>query len=125
MLANRERRDCLRKRRAEIRVLVAAVSRPPAGVHGQLEEVRETPDLLCAGGLAALERAELIEVHRLRTFRQQVRIEERGMTDLVVRIVRDVVRHVLIEDLDRRAVAGFRRVRACQLRVLLPQVGFE
>ena len=53
----------LRERVAEVRVLsVAAVPRPPTGVHGQLHQVGEPLDLLRAGRLAARQGAERLEI---------------------------------------------------------------
>jgi len=58
----------LREAVAEIRVPVAgAVARPPAGVHCQLHQVRQSLDVRGPCGSAARQRPELVEVDRLGT----------------------------------------------------------
>src|SRR5256886_14955230 len=84
MLPNRQSWDGLREGVAEVGVLrVAAVARPEAGVDGQLHQVREASDLLRAGGLAARQLAELVQVDCFRAVRLQVGVDEGGVGDLV------------------------------------------
>ena len=58
-----------RKGVAEVGVLgAAAVASPPSGVDGELRQVSKAAELVRAGGLAAGQSAEAIQVHRLAPF---------------------------------------------------------
>jgi hypothetical protein len=125
--------DGLRQGVAEVGVLrVAAVARPEARVDGQLHQVGQTPDLLRAGGRAAGQGAEPVQVDRFRAVRFQVGVDEGGVRDLVVGVVVDVLVHVLVQHLDRLGVvripasAGdFAVLDARELVVLLPEIGLD
>jgi hypothetical protein len=61
--------DCLREwPAAEIGILLAAVARVPARVDRQIHQVRQSPDLLRASGLAAGEGAKCVEIDGLFPF---------------------------------------------------------
>jgi hypothetical protein len=90
------------------------------------------PILLRAGRLAAGQGAELVQVDRFRAVRLKVGVEELEVADLVVGVVVDVLRHVVVQHLERLGVfraaapAGDLIVLdAAELVVLLPQVGFD
>src|SRR5258708_20256207 len=92
-------RNGLRELRAGIEVGVgdAAVPGPEAGVDGELREVGEpsavaAEALVRAGRLAARQMPERLQVGRLRALRFQVLAEERGVADLVVGVVVNVLR---------------------------------
>ena len=132
-LPDREVRDGLRQGVAEVGVLrVAAVARPPAGVDGQLHQVGQPADLTRASRLAAGQRAELVQVDRLRAVRLQVRVDEVRVALLVVGVVVDVLGDVLVQHRERpgvgRVSASARDLAVldpAELVVLLPEVGLE
>src|SRR2546430_7859805 len=92
-------RDGLSERVPEIGVLrAAAVARPPAGVHRELHEVGEPSLVLeCACRLTALQRAKLIQIDGIGALRNQVRIDEREVADLILGIVVYILGHVPIQ----------------------------
>ena len=66
MLSNGECGNGVRKRVAEVRVLgEAAVTSPPAGIDRELHQVRQTPDLVGSGCLAAGQSAKAIKIDRI------------------------------------------------------------
>jgi hypothetical protein len=111
---------------------VFAIARPEAGVDGQLHQIREPSDLLRPCGLAAGQRAELVQVHGLLAVRLQVGVDEGGVGDLVVGVVVDVLIHVLVQHRHglgvgwAAAAAGDLTVLdAGELVVLLPEIGLD
>jgi hypothetical protein len=125
MLPDSQGRDNVGKRRTKIRVPTTAVPRPPARVDRQLHQIRETADLIGAGRLTARQRPERVQIDRLGAFRHQVRVDELRVADLVVGVIADVLRHVAVEDGERRRVTRRRRVDAAQFVVLLPQISLD
>ena len=133
MLPNRQSRDGLRERVAEVGVQrVAAVARPEAGVDGQLHQVCEPPDLLGPGGLTARQSAKLIQIDGLGPFRSQIGVKEREMADLIVGVVVDVLVHVLVQHRKRLGIGvipdstrDFGVLDAAEFVVLLPQISFD
>ena len=132
-LAGGEIGDRLGERVAEVGILRgAAVPRPPARVHRQSHQVGEPPDPPCAGGFAARQRLEPIEVGGALALGLEVRVEKREMGELVLGVVMDVLRHVRVEHRDGRSK---RRVPAApwhlgvldpgKLVVLLPEVRLQ
>ena len=75
--------------------------------------------------LAPPQRFELLEVHRLSALRDQIRVDEQLVSPLIVCVVRDVLRHVGIEVLQRLDVGRVPSLRTSELGVLLPEVGLE
>jgi hypothetical protein len=127
-------RDSLSERVTEIGVLRAtAVARPPTGVHRELHEVGEPSLVLeCACRLTALQRAKLVQIDGICAFRNQVRIDEREVADLILGIVVYILGHVPIQHLKGSNVAwtpappwDFAVLDASQFVVLLPQIGFD
>ena len=111
---------------------VAAVARPPTGIHGKLHQVGEPSDLLGASCLTARQSAKLIQIDGLGPFRSQIGVKEREVGDLIVGVVVDVLVHVLIEHLKGLGVGwipgpswDFAVLDAAEFVVLLPQIGFE
>src|SRR6266581_3770714 len=102
MLSDSQRRNRLIKRVAEIRILVgAAVSRPPGCVDAQLHQVGQTPDLLRAGGLAAWQRTELIEIDGGSSFGFQIGVDEYLVGQFILSIVVYVLVHIFVENRER------------------------
>jgi hypothetical protein len=126
-------RNGLRKRVTQVGILgIAAVPRPPAGVDGELHQVGQPAHLSRAAGLAAGQRAELVQIDRARPMRLQIRVDEARVAPLVIGVVVDVLAHVLVqhgESLRVRPVPGaageFAVLDPSELVVLLPQVSLE
>jgi hypothetical protein len=102
------------------------------GIHRQLHEVGEPADLLSAGGRAARQLAELVEIYRCRAFGHQVRIDEREVGELVLSVVVDVLGHVLVQNLQHLDVQSAAAstwnlavLDAAELVVLLPEIRLE
>ena len=136
MLADVQTRNCLGKRCIGIKIRIgdAPVARPKAGVDGELGQVGEpTSGLVRAVRLTAWQHLERGEVERLRAFRFQVVLKKPGVTDLVVGIVVDVLRHVPIEELQRLHIGGIPASESAEFvilgtpefRVLPPKVFFD
>jgi hypothetical protein len=90
----------------KIRVVRAApVSGPPARIDRELHEVRESPNLLGAGRFAARQSAELVQIGRGFTLRFQVSVEERKVSDLIVRVVVNVLGKVAVKYLKGSSVS--------------------
>ena len=88
--------------------------------------------MLGAGGRAAGQRAELLQVRRRHPVRTQIGVQEGEVSELVVGVVVDVLRHVGVEHRERVRVVriatpagNFAVLNATELVVLLPKVGFE
>ena len=117
----------------EVRVLVAvAVSAPPAGVHRELHEVGEPPDLLGAGRHAARKCPELVEIDRRRPVRLEVGVDELLVRELVLGVIVNVLRHIGIKDRNgsRKCwipapTGNFVVLDAREFVVLLPEIGFD
>src|SRR6202035_3149114 len=92
--------------RGEIRIVRAPISRPRARVDGELHEIGQPADLGSAGRSAAWQAPELVQVDYRCTLRGQVGVDERLMADLIVGVVRDVLRHVAIEHAQSGKVSG-------------------
>ena len=117
--------NCLREGRAKIGVLLASVSRVPAGVHIEPQEVGEPADLLGPGRRAAWQRSKRVEVDWLRAFRLQIGVQEGRMAQLIIGIVADVLGHVTIEILKCSLVGRISSCGSPQLVVLLPQIALD
>jgi hypothetical protein len=97
----------------------------PAEVHVEALEIGQATDLPSPGGLAAGQNPELVEVDRLGALPPQVGVEERRVTQLVVRVVGYVLRHVAVEVLQGGDVGCVAAVGSAQLVVLLPEVALD
>ena len=130
--------DCLREheRWVKIRVIgAAAIPRPPTGVDFEPHEIGEP--FFCfvgAGRLTAFQSAKVIKVNWLCALRKQIGIEEGGVAELILGIVVDILRHVSIEDVQRRGVghASARRqawefaiLSPSEFGVLQPEIAFD
>ena len=111
---------------------VAAVARPETGVDGQLHQVREPSDLLGARCLTARQSAKLIQIDGFGPFRGQIGVKERGVGNLIICVIMDILIHVLIEDLNGGGIGrvpsspwDFVVLDAAEFVVLLPQIGFD
>ena len=71
--------------------VVAAVARPPTGIHGKLHQVGEPSDLLGAPCLTAGQSTKLIQIDGIGPFRSQIGVKERGVGDLIVGVIVDVL----------------------------------
>src|SRR5258705_3179499 len=134
MLPNRQSWDGLREGVAEVGVQrVAAVARPEAGVDCQLRQVGEPSDLLMSTGrLTARQRTKFIQIDGVGPFRSEEGVNERGVADLIIGVIMDILVHVLIQLLDRRGVGripaspwNFAVLDAGEFVVLLPQICFD
>ncbi len=76
---------------------LAAVARPPAGVDRQLLQVGEAPFLGNPSDLTRGQNRKAAQVDLLCAFRLQVVVEKPVMTDLIVSVVADVLRHIAVE----------------------------
>ena len=74
-----------------------AVARPPTGVHGKLHQIGEPSDLPSSGCLTARQGTKLIQIDGLGPFRSQIGVKERGVGDLIVRVIMDILIHVSIQ----------------------------
>src|SRR5437588_8313888 len=126
-------RDGLSERATQIGVLrAAAVARPPAGVHGEMHEVGEPPDLLGAGRFTARQIAKLIQVDGIGALGNQVRVDEGHVAELILGIVVDILGHIRIEHL-KAIYAGltaapataFAALHASQFVVPLPEIAVD
>src|SRR5580693_4069120 len=128
--------DGLRESGAKVGILGAAITSKPAGIHGEVHDVGEPPDLLRAFCLTAGQSSEGIEIHRLGADRKQKSIQKFRMAGFVDRVAGDVLRAIGIELHEGRLISvhGFERGslhgklawgKTTQLRVLLPQVSFN
>src|SRR6266568_3373944 len=86
----------------KIRVLaVVAIAGPPAGINRELGQVgKPVPDQggVNSGCSAAHQSPKRIEICRSRSLGHQVRIEELMVSDLIIRVIVNVLVHVFIED---------------------------
>ena len=80
------------------------------------------PDLPEPGDVRAGDHAETVEIDRLGADRVQVGVDELGVAQLVLGDVDRVDRQVVVDALQRLAIA---RIALGQLGVLLPQVGLD
>ena len=90
--------DGVWERIAKVGVLgAAAVAGPPTCVDRKLHQVREAADLLGAGGLAAGQGAELVEVDGVGAFGGEVVVDEILVRQFVFCVVVDVLGHVAVK----------------------------
>lgn len=107
MFAGGDGGDRLWKRVAEIGIFVgAAVAGVPSGVDGEFHQVGEAADLLRAGGLAAGQVAEVVEIDGVGAFGGEVGVDELFVGEFVLGVVVNVLGHVLVENGDCRGVGG-------------------
>ena len=107
MLTHVQTRDCLNKRRTgvEIRVRCAAIARPKTGVYSELRKVCEPFKILVRPcRRTARQSSKPAEVYGLGAFRLQVRFEKSCVTNLIIGIVVDVLRHVAIKNRERGGI---------------------
>jgi hypothetical protein len=85
------------------------------------------------GRLTAFQSAKLIKVNWLCGLRNQIGVEEGGVAELILGIVVDILRHVSIEDVQRRGVerapsreAGeFAILNSSEFSVLQPEIALD
>src|SRR5580692_302931 len=87
----------LRKRRAEIRILRAAVADEPAGVDVQMHKIGEAAEILRPRGLASLQSAELVEIHGLRALAFEICVDKSGVADFVDGVAGYVLRTIAVQ----------------------------
>ena len=118
---------------SEIRVLViAAVARPPTRVHGKLHQIGEPSDLPSAGRVTAGQSTKLIQIDAIGPFRSQIGVKERGVGNLIVGVIMDILVHVPIQHFDGVRIGwvpgsawNFAVLDSSELVILLPQIGFD
>ena len=95
----------------EVRIfIVDPVSSPEAGVHIEVHQIGEPfLRLIGSGGLAAWQGAELVEIDRSCTLRNQVSVDELKVTYLIISIVVDILVHIPVQNLKS---LGVKRVSA-------------
>ena len=138
MLPNRQTWDRLREGEARIQVrvmVIVAIACPPAGIKRELGQVgKPFPDQggVNSGGGAAHQGAKRIEICRSRSLGDQVRVQEIVVSDLIIRVVVDILSHVRIKDRNglgvewiAAAASDFAVVDSAEFVVLDPKVGFE
>src|SRR5260370_33871624 len=87
----------------------------PTKVYVQAEKVREPLadfSFVYSRCCTALQDSKWIKVSRLCAMGPQIGIQESGVTQLIVRIVGDILRHVAIEILQRCYIRRISRVRS-------------
>src|SRR5881398_1955828 len=114
---------------------VVAITGPPAGVDGELRKVSEpVSDQVRINSRrgAAHQSAKRVEVYRIRSLGDQIRVEELVMSDLIIGVVMDVVYHFILNNLQglsivRIATAAwdFVILDAAEFVVLDPKVRLE
>ena len=116
-------------------VTVVAVAGPPAVVDRELGQVSKSSTDeggVNSGGGAAHQGAKRIEICRSRSLGYQIRVQERVVSDLVIRVIVDVYVHVFVQRIQGIGVGwvtsatwDFRVLDAGELVILNPKVGFE
>src|SRR5258707_3277441 len=76
---------------------LAAVARPPAGVDRQLLQVGKAPFLGNSSDLTRGQNRKAAQVDLFCAFRLQVVVKKPVMTDLIIGVVTDVLRHIAVE----------------------------
>src|SRR5258708_21170496 len=117
---------------------LAAVARPPAGVDRQLLQVGEASLLGNSRDSTRGQNRKAAQVDLLCAFRLQVVVEKPVMTDLIVSVVADVLRHIAVEYQKSRDVvwsepAGKRQIDrrealiscSAEFGVLNPQISLD
>src|SRR5215470_4124901 len=114
---------------------IVAISCPPAIIDAELRQVCESPSnqsLIYPGRSAAHQSTKRIEVYRGRSMGNQVRVEKLMVSDFIIRVVVNVLRHVLIkrvEGVSIECIACPARylgiLDSAKLVVLNPKVGFQ
>src|SRR4030095_5322986 len=104
-------RHCLFEHRGiYVRIVrAAAIARPPAAVYRQVHQVRQPRPAPRSWGFASFELAERIQVYWLGTPGNEIRIDERRVTDLVVGVVVNVLREIPIDRPEPLGVDGVSR----------------
>src|SRR5579859_874484 len=116
----------------------AAIPRPPTGVDRQLLQVGEAPFLRNSRDLTRCQNRKAAQVDLFCAFRLQVVVKKPVMTDLIVGVVADVLRHIAVEyqkacDVVWSEPAGKRQIDrrealigcSAEFGVLNPQVGLD
>src|SRR5579863_602924 len=111
----------------------AAVAGPEAGVDGEIHQVGEAAKVARARGFAAGQVGEWRKVNRLGADGFEVGVNESLVTQLVVGVVVNVLRHVAVENLQRSLVIGaaaadarlFGVLDSTEFGVLDPQIAFK
>src|SRR4029077_4762735 len=122
--------------RIKIRVMaVVAIAGPPAVVDVKLRQIGEpSANQRCvnSGRGAAHQGAKRIEICRSRSLGNQVRVQKRVVSNLIISVVVDVLRHVFVQYSESGSVGWIAgstrnlRVRdAAEFVVLDPKVGLE
>jgi hypothetical protein len=117
--------DCVR---VKIGIGDAAISRPEAGVDGELGKIGESSHLPGPICFAARQLRERSQINWLGANRFQIITEESCVADLIIGVVMNVLRHVAIEELKGLSIghvapvepADFLILSSTELRVLLP-----
>jgi hypothetical protein len=88
--------------------------------------------LLGAGRLTARQGTKLIQIDGLGTFRSQIGVKERGVGNLIIGVVVDILVHVPIQHLQGGGIGrvpsspwDFGVLDSAKFVVLLPQIGFD
>src|SRR5258705_2710585 len=139
MLSLSEIWNCVLESSTKVRVRgFAAVPCPPTGVYRQLLQVGEASLLGNSRDLTRGQNRKAAQVDGLCTLRLQVVVEKPVMTDLIVGVVGDVLRHIAVEHEEPRDVVwsesgGKRQIDrrealiggSPEFGVLNPQVGLD
>jgi hypothetical protein len=105
MLSLRKIRNGLFESAAEIGVGgSAAETRPPRSVHRQLLQVGKPPLMRHSCYLAWRQNSKFAQVNGLGAFRRKIVVEKAVVANLVVSVVRDVLRHVAVEHKSRDVI---------------------
>src|SRR5260370_16912936 len=98
MLALSEIWNCVLESSTKVWVRgLAAVPRPPTGIYRQLLQVGEASLLGNSRDSTRGQNRKAAQVDLLCAFRLQVVVEKPVMTDLIVSVVADVLRHIAVE----------------------------
>jgi len=110
---------------SEIRVLCAAVPRIPTKVDVELQQVCQPFAIFGAGSLTTGQGPKRIQNDGRFPLGDQVGIEEGGVTQFIVGIVGNVLRHIAIKVAERGQVGRIASLDSPQFVVLLPEISLD
>src|ERR1043166_5084429 len=138
MLVNSQRGDGLRKDMVGVKIRVMAdipVARPPTGIDRKLRQVGKPVPYqvrVDPGCSATHQRAKWVEICGSRSLGDQIRVEERVVSDLIIGVVVDIVLHFILNYFQglriiwiATAAWNFVVLDATEFVVLDPKIGLE
>jgi len=103
-----------------------AITGVPTGVDGEVHDVGEASDLQRAGGLAAGQSTEGVEVDRFGTDGEKIGVQEGSVAGFVVGVALDILGAITIEGLKGELIRILSsEAKTSKFGVLLPEIGFD